>query len=229
MQELAKKYNVKVMCNYQMAWWPANQLARAEVDKGTVGKPWRLRGIVGHGGPGSSGPGKYFFDWLTDPVKNGAGALMDFGCYNALWSLWYMGRPESVYAEALHLRPEIFPKVEDSATLVLKYKNGINTFEGSWDLPRSFQDLEIFGAGSTTGSIYMTQQKVEVRTGRETRELPLIPLPPEKADPISLMVDAIRNNKSIEGITALDINAEVVEIIDAAKESIRTGRPVSLK
>ena len=30
-----------------------------------------------------------FFDWLTDPEKNGAGALMDFGCYNALWSLWY--------------------------------------------------------------------------------------------------------------------------------------------
>jgi predicted dehydrogenase len=235
MQELANKYNVKVMCNYQMAWWPANQLAHDEVAKGIVGKPWRLRGIVGHGGPGSTGPGKYFFDWLTDPVKNGAGALMDFGCYNALWSLWYMGRPETVYAEALHLRPETFPKVEDSATLVLKYKNGINTFEGSWDLPRSFQDLEIFGSTAapdgtlTRGSIYMTQQKVELRSGRETKEIPLTQLAPEKADPISLMVDAIHNNKPIEGITALDINAQVVEIIDAAKESIRTGRPVKLK
>jgi predicted dehydrogenase len=226
MQDLAKKYDVKVMCNYQMAWWPANQLAHDEVGKDTVGKPWRLHGIVGHGGPGSTGPGKYFFDWLTDPVKNGAGALMDFGCYNALWSLWYMGRPETVYAEAIHLRPETFPKVEDSATLVLKYKNGINIFEGSWDLPRSFQDLEIFGS---RGSIYMTQQKVELRAGRDTKELPLTPLPPEKADPISLMVDAIRNNKPIDGITALDINVQVVEIIDAAKESIRTGRPVKLK
>ncbi|HUB33963.1 MAG TPA: Gfo/Idh/MocA family oxidoreductase [Bryobacteraceae bacterium] len=235
MAQLARKYNVKVMCNYQMAWWPSNQIARAEIDKGTVGKPWRLRGIVGHGGPGSTGPGKYFFDWLTDPVKNGGGALMDFGCYNALWSLWYMGRPESVYAEAIHLRPETFPKVEDSATMVLKYKNGINIFEGSWDLPRSFQDLEIFG--STTGpdgnvkrgSIYMTQQKVELRNGSDTRELPLTPLAPEKADPISFMVDAIRNNKPIEGITALDINIGVVEIIDAAKESIRTGRAVKLQ
>ena len=212
MAELARKYNVKVMCNYQMAWWPANQIARAEVEKGVIGKTWRLRGIVGHGGPGSTGTGKYFFDWLTDPVKNGAGALVDFGCYNALWSLWYMGRPESVYAEAIHLRPETFPKVEDSATLVLKYKNGINVFEGSWDLPRSFQDLEIFGSttapdGSLNrGSIYMTQQKVELRNGRETRELPLAPLPPEKADPIAFMVDAIRNNKPIEGITALEIN-----------------------
>lgn len=36
---------------------------------------------MGHGGPGSTGPGRFFFDWLTDPVKNCAGALMDFGCY----------------------------------------------------------------------------------------------------------------------------------------------------
>lgn len=235
MADLAKKYNVKVMCNYQMAWWPANQIARAEVEKGTIGKAWRLRGIVGHGGPGSTGTGKYFFDWLTDPVKNGAGALVDFGCYNALWSLWYMGRPESVYAEAIHLRPETFPKVEDSVALVLKYKNGINTFEGSWDLPRSFQDLEIFGSTTgpdgnlTRGSIYMTQQKVELRMGRETRDLALGALPPEKADPLALMVNAIKNNKPIEGITALDINMGVVEIIEAAKESIRTGRSVKLK
>ena len=126
-----------------------------------------MRGIVGHGGPGSGGTGRYFFDWLTDPEKNGAGALGDFGCYNALWSLWYMGRPESVYAEVIHLRPETFPKVEDSSTLVLHYKNAINIFEGSWDLPRSFQDLEVFGR---TGSLYMTQQKVELRTAKETTE-----------------------------------------------------------
>lgn len=235
MAELARKHGVKVMCNYQMAWWPANQIARDEAQKGIAGKPWRLHGIVGHGGPGSTGPGKHFFDWLTDPVKNGAGALMDFGCYNALWSLWYMGRPESVFAEAIHLRPQTFPKVEDSAALVLKYKSGINIFEGSWDLPRSFQDLEIFGSTTepdgklTRGSIYMTQQKVELRSGRETREIPLAALPPEKADPISYMVDAIRNNKPIEGITGLDINVGVVEIIEAAKESIRTGRSVKLK
>jgi len=136
-----------------------------------------------------------------------------------------MGRPESVYAEVVHLRPETFPKVEDSSTLVLHYKNGINIFEGSWDLPRSFQDLEVFGR---QGSIHMTQQKVELRKGRDTTELPLTPLPPEQADPIAFMVNAIKNNKPIEGITALDINVGVVEIIEAAKESIRTGRAVKL-
>jgi predicted dehydrogenase len=235
MEDLAKKYNVKIMCNYQMAWWPSNIEARKLVDSGVIGKPWRLHGIVGHGGPGSGGTGKYFFDWLTDPVKNGAGALMDFGCYNALWSIWYMGMPESVYAEAIHLRPQTFPKVEDSATLMLHYKDGINIFEGSWDLPRSFQDLEVFGSTTgpdgklTRGSVYMTQRKLELRKeGSQPTDVALTPLPPAEADPINMMVDAMRNNKPIEGITAIDINVKVVEIIEAAKESIRTGRAVKL-
>jgi predicted dehydrogenase len=213
------------MCNYQMAWWPANYAAKKEVDSGSIGRPWRLRGIVGHGGPGSTGVGKFFFDWLTDPVKNGGGALVDFGCYNALWALWYFGRPESVYAETLHLRPEVFPKVEDSSLLVLRWKNGEGVFEGSWDLPRSFQDLEIFG---TEGSLYMTRQKVERRKGDQTNSVALNPLPPERAEPIAFMVDAIRNKKPIEGLTGLDMNVGVLEIIEAAKESARTGRAVKL-
>ncbi len=234
--DLAKKNGVKIMCNYQMAWWPANLEAKKVVDSGVIGKPWRLHGIVGHGGPGSTGPSRFFFDWLTDPDKNGAGSLVDFGCYNALWSLWYMGRPQTVYAEAIHMRPQTFPRVEDSAALMLHYPTGINIFEGSWDLPRSFQDLEVFGSTTgadgklTRGSVYMTRQKVEVRAERgQPSEATLTPLPPEQADPISFMADAMKNNKPIEGITALDINVGVVEIIEAAKESIQTGRAVKLK
>jgi predicted dehydrogenase len=227
-RDLAGKYNVKVMTNYQMAWWPSNYVAHKEAASGSIGKVWRLHGIVGHGGPGSQGVrNKYFFDWLTDPVKNGAGALMDFGCYNALWSLWYLGRPDKVYAQANHLRPETFPKVEDNANLVLSYPNAVGVFEASWDLPRSYQDLEVFGL-SPSGSIYMTRAGVKLQKGRESKDLPVEPLPPAESEPIAYMVNAIKNNKPIEGLTALDINVDVIEIIDAAKESVRTGKAVAL-
>ena len=225
-QRLAKQHGIQVMCNYQMAWWPANYAAKAQADSGAIGPVWRLHGIVGHGGPGSSGAAsKYFFDWLTDPAKNGAGALMDFGCYNALWSLWYLGRPESVYAQANHLQPERFPKVEDNATLVLHYKNGVGIFEGSWDLPRGYQDLEVFGRA---GSIYMQDGKVELRKGRETKAVALEPLPAGRGEPIANMVASIRDKRPIEGMTALEINVGVNEIIEAAKESVRSGRAVAL-
>jgi predicted dehydrogenase len=226
---LAEKNGIRVMTNYQMAWWPANYVAKAAVDRGEIGKVWRLHGIVGHGGPGSEGPrNRYFFEWLTDPEKNGAGALMDFGCYNALWSLWYLGRPTTVYARVDHLRPERFPKVEDNADLVLSYPNGVGLFEGSWDLPRSYQDLELFGwSGSgDSGSIYMQHEKVELRKGKKSTELDLTPLPDEASEPIAYMVSRIKANQPIEGLTAIDINVDVIHIIDAAKESVRTGKAV---
>lgn len=232
-RELAAKYNIRVMTNYQMAWWPANYAAKAAVDHGDIGTVYRLHGVVGHGGPGSEGVrNKYFFAWLTDPVKNGAGALMDFGCYNALWSLWYLGMPSSVYASVQHLRPDRFPKVEDNATLVLSYPNAVGVFEGSWNLPRSFQDLEVFGRPDgvkTPGSVYMAHSGVELMQGKEKKELALDPLPADEAEPVAYMVSRMQANKPIEGMTAMDINVDVIHIIDLAKESVKTGRAVVVK
>jgi len=225
-QRLARQHGIQVMTNYQMAWWPANYAAKAAVDAGSLGPVWRLRGVVGHGGPGKpEGLNKYFFDWLTDPMKNGAGALMDFGCYNALWALWYFGRPETVYARVNHLRPQMFPKVEDNADLLLSYRDRVGIFEASWDLPRGFQDLEIFGL---QGSAYMKNSGVELRTSRGAEPVNLTPLPPERAQPLAYMVDCLRTGSSIEGLTALDINVGVVEIIEAAKRSVESGNPVPL-
>ena len=225
-RELATKHTVHVMTNYQMAWWPTNQEIKRQADAGTIGQILRLRGIVGHGGPGSQGArSKYFFNWLTDPVKNGAGALVDFGCYNALWALWIKGRPETVYARVDRLQPERFPKVEDNAVLVLGYKDGVGIFEGSWDLPQSFQDLELFGR---KGSLYMTRRALELRQGRESKQVEPAPLPDERNDPIRYMASRINSGQAPDNIVALDINVDVVEILEAAKQSIATGREVKL-
>lgn len=228
-QQLAGRHGIQVMTNYQMVWWPSNYAVRQQADAGAVGQVWRLRGVVGHGGPGSSGVrSKYFFAWLTDPVQNGGGALVDFGCYNALWALWYLGRPQTVYAQVNHLRPETFPKVEDNATLVLHYKNGVGLFEGSWDLPRSFQDLEVFGLG---GSLYMTRDRVELRKSRSSapESLPLAALAPERAEPVAYMVHCLRTKQPLEGLVAPDINVAVTEILDAAKESAQKSVAVRLR
>jgi len=227
-RDLAAKNGIYVMSNYQMAWWPANHVAKGLADSGALGKIYRIRGVVGHGGPGGpTGLNKFFFDWLTDPVKNGGGALVDFGCYNALWSLMYLGRPETVYAQTNQLRPAEFPKVEDNATIILNYKQATAILEGSWDLPRSFQDLEVFGR---EGSLYMTNGKVETRKGREpAKQEPLTALAPEAAEPIAAMIHSIETKTAPQGMTAIDINVGVVEIIEAARVSVKTGKAVRLK
>lgn len=227
-RDLARKNGIYVMSNYQMAWWPSNYVAKAVADRGDLGQVYRIRGVVGHGGPGGpTGLNKWFFEWLTDPVKNGGGALVDFGCYNALWSLWYLGEPTTVYATVNQLRPQEFGKVEDNATIILHYPKAVAVLEGSWDLPRSFQDLEVFGR---QGSVYMTRDKVELRKGRgPAEEVKIDPLKPEAGEPIANMIHSIDTKTEPGGMVALDINVQVVQILDAAKLSIKTGRAVAFK
>jgi predicted dehydrogenase len=54
-------------------------------------------------------------------------------------------------------------------------------------------------------------------------------VPPEMRNGIAYYLYCIRNDKPIEGPVSASINVGVNEIIDAAKESIRTGRAVTLQ
>ncbi len=227
-REAAKKSGILVLTNYQMAWWPSNYVAKKQVDDGALGPIWRVKAIVGHDGPGGGGGvrNRYFLEWLADPVKNGGGALVDFGCYGAIWSLWFMGKPDSVIAQTNQLQPDKYPKVDDNSTILLHYKNGMALLEGSWDLPASFQDLEIF---SRQGSITVKRDAVELKKGRgEAAKLTLDPLSVERGEPIAYMVNAVKSQKAPDGIVAIDINVDAVEILEAARQSLKTGQVVRL-
>ncbi len=226
-RKLAQKHGIQVLTNFSPAFSPAYHAIKAKLDSGDLGVPWRLHVTTGHGGVfPKSGRSRIFHEWLIDPVKNGAGALMDFGCYNALYALYFLGRPQTVYAHALHLRPADFPQVEDSVTMVLTYKNAIAVLDQSWDLPPNSGGLEIV---SYEGAIRMEDGKLQTRKGRAPAAvLEAPPLPPERSDPIAYMVHCLKTNRPVEGLVSLDYTVAVNEIIDAAKLSIRKRKPVPL-
>ena len=227
-RDLARKHGIQVLTNFSPAFSPGYYAIKAKLDSGDLGKPWRLRATTGHGGVfPKSGRSRIFHEWLIDPVRNGAGALMDFGCYNALYSLYYLGRPQTVYAYALHLRPTDFPQVEDGVTMVLGYRNAVAILEQSWDLPPNTGSLEIV---SYEGAIRMEDGKLEARKGRTpAAAIDVPPLPPERSGPIAYMVHCLKTNRPVEGLVSLEYTVAVNEIIDAAKQSIQTGTPVRLK
>lgn len=228
-ERLARRHNIQVLTNYGSTWGGANYAVKSAIDSGAIGKVFRLKATVGHNGPGDPRRSS-FAAWLADPVKNGGGAMVDFGCYSILWALWLKGMPESVYATALHLKPEMFPNVEDHSTLVLNYKDGTAIFEASWDLPsRPPSGNEIFG---TAGSIVMGR-RIELRRnsaarGVEAEEIAVNPLPAECAEPIAYMVDRLRTKEPVEGLSALGLNVAVNQVLEAAKLSVKTGKAVPL-
>jgi len=228
MLSLAQKHNIKLMINYQMAWWPENYTTYELAQSGELGKVWRVRAIIGHGGPAPRNPddvrGKHFWTWLNDE-KRGGGALMDFVCYGAVWLRWYLGMPKTVYAITTHTRPDVY-KTNTNATVLASFSdNRVGLIEGSWDLPRSFQDIEIFG---DKGSVYMARNRIEVIVGRERKEAPAGALAEDRREPVSYFVQCLRANKPLDGMVSPEFNVDVMQIVEAARRSAESGKPVSL-
>jgi predicted dehydrogenase len=234
MQALSRKYHTLVLTNYGSSWQASQYAVKAAIDAGEIGPVWRLHGMQGSGGPGNPKTSS-FAAWLADPVQNGGGAMMDFGCYLVLWALGIKGTPESVYATTQHMKPEMFPRVEDNATIILNYKDGVAILESSWDFPPA-QRLgnEIYGMkGSIVGSnIRKPGTQGSGGGGRGAQQtgdpLTVTPLPPERSEPIAYMVDRIRNKQPLDGPSAVDLNVSVQEVLEAAKMSVQTGRAIPL-
>lgn len=221
-QTLARKHNILVMANYGSTWSAGQYAVKAAVDAGEIGPVWRLRALTGNAGIGD--PQKSTYGWMADPEKGG-GAMVDFGCYSVLWSLWLKGRPESVYATVNHLKPDLYPKVDDNATIILNYKDGVAILEATWNMPPAPRGgNEIYGR---KGSIVGTTIR---KAGGQAAGDPIKadPLPPERAAPLDYIVNRIRTKQPLDGPSALDLNVAVNEVLDAAKISVKTGRAVRL-
>ena len=228
----AKQGNIQVIVNYETTWYPGNQAAYTMVhDEHQIGA---LRKIVvhdGHRGPKEIGCSTNFLAWLTDPVLNGGGALNDFGCYGADLATWFMDgrRPVSVFAVTQQIKPDVYPKVEDETTIVLTYPKAQVIIQASWNWPFDRKDMEIYGK---TGSIFVPRADLlRVRTGNGRPEIETVPsaLTGANADPISYLVAVVRGEIKPAGLSSLEVNLVVTEILDAAHESARSGRRIDLK
>ncbi|HYA78941.1 MAG TPA: Gfo/Idh/MocA family oxidoreductase [Candidatus Nitrosopolaris sp.] len=227
----AKKGGIQVIVNYETTWYPGNQAAYTMVhDEHQIGDVLRMVFHHGHQGPKEIGCSTNFLAWLTDPVLDGGGAINDFGCYGADLATWFMDgkKPVSVFAVAQHLKPDIYPKVEDDATIVLSYPQTQVILQPSWDWPFGRKDMEIYGK---TGYVFVPQPDLlKVRTAKMPVEAGVTPPPltGANADPLSYLAAVVRREIRPAGLASLEVNMTVVEILDAAHESARTGRRINL-
>ena len=79
-RQTAREHHIQVLVNYETTWYSSNRAAYDELQQGKLGELHKVIFRDGHQGPKEIGVGPEFLRWLTDPQKNGAGALFDFGC-----------------------------------------------------------------------------------------------------------------------------------------------------
>lgn len=230
MAGLAKQYNIHLLTNYETTWYNTNHDAYRLIGEEAIGSINRINVYDGHEGPIEIGCGKEFTDWLTDPVLNGGGAVIDFGCYGANLATWLLNgeRPESVYAVLQQQKPDIYPLVDDDATIVLKYPQATVQIMASWNWPISRKDMHIYGS---KGYIYQdTPNRMRVYTNQKEEAVSSPALQPPYNDSFYFLRAVVRNEITLPpyDLSGLDNNLVVMEILDAAIRSARSGEVISL-
>jgi predicted dehydrogenase len=228
--DAAARGRIQVLVNYETTWYPSNLAAWRAVRDGTLGPIRRMVAHDGHRGPKEIGVQPEFLAWLTDPVLNGGGALTDFGCYGANLFTWLMGnaRPLSVSAVTQTIKPDVYPRVDDEATIVVAWPQAVGIIQASWNWPFDRKDLEVYGR---TGQALTVKRdavrfRLEGQAEEELRASPPIAAPEE--DPVRYLAAVARGQVQPSGLSSLENNLIVTEILDAARESARTGRTVTL-
>ncbi len=122
-RKAARTYHIHVLVNYETSWYASNQEAFSEIQQDKIGEIRKVIVNDGHQGPKEIGVGPEWLPWLTDPEQNGAGALFDFGCYGAdlITVMMHGEAPLSVTAIVQTNKPDVYPRVDDDAVVILRY------------------------------------------------------------------------------------------------------------
>ena len=226
----AHEGGIQVIVNYETTWYPSHGVMWDLIkEKKAAGDIRKMVAMDGHQGPKEIGVGPEFLGWLTDPVKNGAGALFDFGCYGANLMTWMMDnqRPVAVTAIILTTKPQIYARVDDEASVLVEYPTAQGIIQASWNWPFNRKDFEVYGERGYAIATGGDSLRVRLPGGQEEART-LEPLAPEEHDSLSYLTAIVRGKRKPAGLSSLQNNIIVTEILVAARESARTGRTIKL-
>lgn len=229
MIQLADEHDIRLITNYETTWYASNKQAYRWIrEESKIGFIRKMVFYTGHQGPREIGCSEEFLSWLTDPVLNGAGALTDFGCYGSNLATWFMeGKPPlSVTCLTKQVKPDIYPRVDDDATIVLTYPEAEVIIQASWNWPFGRKEMEVYGQ---SGYIFCKNARdmsllEEAKKGAQEMQAPS---PPDNInDPFHYLFQVIKRGyqEPPYNLSSPENNLMVVQILEAAKASARLGK-----
>jgi len=226
----ARAAKILVLVNYETSWYPSNHAAYELLHSGAIGDVRKVVVHDGHEGPKEISVGPEFFGWLTDPKLNGGGALFDFGCYGADLMTWLADgqRPLTVTAVTQQIKPDIYPHVDDEATILLTYPHAQAILQASWNWPYSRKDMEVYGR---TGSVItIASKEISVHMHHESQSVThtAAPIPAPYDDSLTYLRAVLLDGAKPDALSSLETNLIVTEILDAARRSAVSGKTIQL-
>ena len=110
----------------------------------------------------------------------------------------------------------------------MQYPKAQGIIQASWNWPFSRKDFEVYGekgyaiaTGGTGLRVRLPDQREESRTPAD--------LAPDSRDSITYLIGVARGKFKSGGLNSLENNVIVTEILEAARESVRTGKKVTFQ
>jgi len=137
--------------------------------------------------------------------------------------------PVSVTAITKQMQPELYPKVDDEADILVSYPSAVAIIQGSWDWPFSIKDLEVYGKTGYAKTVAGKQVTVRRKGENAGRTVDAKALENPYDDPLHYL-RAVLDGKiqDVGNMSSLDTNIIATEILDAARQSAQSGRTIRL-
>ncbi len=231
MARAAANAGVKLVVNWPITWSPAVRKAKELIEAGAIGQVWEVKWRNG----ASLGPLSYG-QVISDVEKGaewwhqrspGGGALLDYCCYGACLSRWYLGEP-AVAANGLRANLlSAYGDADDNAIITARFSQAVAILEGTWTT---------YNTGVPTGPIVYGEKGTLVvdgksllvyteRKSREPSEVYENETLPEGRDSIAKeMIHHLQTGEPLHPTLDLPVNLDAMAILDAGIRAADSGK-----
>ena len=229
MARAAQNNNVKLAINWPSTWRAANRLATELIADGAIGDVWKFK----YANFASRGPLEYG-QTLTGEEKaaewwhqknTGGGAFLDYCCYGACLSRWFIGQP-AVGAYGLQANfASHYGDADDNGLVMVKFPNSVAVLEGSWSTSH-------FGVPNgpivygTTGTLVCERNTVTIYRG--FRDEPIVheaePLPEHRNNVAKEFMHHLETGEPLHPTLDMEINLDAMAILDAGLRSASSAQ-----
>jgi predicted dehydrogenase len=134
-----------MIVNWPLTWSPSARKCKELIDQGVIGRVLEVKWRSGHTGPlgpgaahagvteaskPMSGPERGATWWHQDAM--GGGAMLDYCCYGAMVSRWYIGEPGLA---AIGMKANLdsqWGDGDDNGAILIRFPSAMALLEGSW-------------------------------------------------------------------------------------------------
>ena len=167
-----------LLVNWPLTWSPQARKIKELIDAGAIGRVLEVKWRAGHTGPLGPGAAHEGVSETAAPMSGaergatwwhqeaaGGGAMLDYCCYGAMISRWYIGE-EAVAATGLRANLDSqWGDADDNGAMIVRFPSAMALLEGSW----TTWDHGVTGGPivyGTKGVLLMDYTDTRVRLGR---------------------------------------------------------------